>query len=162
MSLRIESTSSDNSQNLIREFLASRKSGVLATADGAGNPHAAVVYYVLEDDFTMLFATSRETQKQKNMEENGQVAFVVYDEQKLTTVQITGNTTTVEDSDAVLRTINNMFASTSEELPPAAQLLSGGYVAHRLVPTVIKMGVYRSNGEDKEDIYETLLFSEQT
>jgi general stress protein 26 len=164
MTLKIESTSSPESSDLIHNFLHGRYSGVLATADGAGNPHAAVVYFLSEDDFSLLFATGHETQKNKNVEENQNVAFVVYDEKEQTTVQIMGRVEVVEDPDIYRKVVNNMFKSSEERsdtaMPPAAKLVAGGYVVLRLVPQVIKMAIYARPESEDEDIFETLLFSE--
>ncbi|HEU5121604.1 MAG TPA: pyridoxamine 5'-phosphate oxidase family protein, partial [Candidatus Saccharimonadales bacterium] len=85
-----QSTSSPESEDVIRNFLHAHYSGVLATVDAGGNPHAANVYYTIDDNFYLTFATKTETQKYKNMEENKQVAFVCSDEENQTAVQITG------------------------------------------------------------------------
>lgn len=163
MALKIESTTSPESIDLLRNFLRGRYSGVLATADGVGNPHAAVVYFALDKDFCLVFATPRETQKYKNMEENKKVAFAVYDEKDQTVVQITGRVEVIEDADEYRKVVNNMFDSsqeTSQEvMPPAAKILAGGYVGIRLIPQVMRMAIYgRPDSED--GVFESLLFSE--
>ncbi|MFZ2544947.1 MAG: pyridoxamine 5'-phosphate oxidase family protein [Candidatus Saccharimonadales bacterium] len=165
MSLEIQSTTSPESPELVRNFLREHYSGVLATADSASNPHAATVYFSLQDDFSLLFGTKTETQKYKNIEENKQVAFVVYDEKEQTTIQITGHVEVIEDEDLRQKVINSMFMSSAEssarELPPVEKLLAGDYVALRLVPMVIKMAVFARPDSEGDDLYETLLFSGQ-
>jgi general stress protein 26 len=164
MTLKIESATSPESAEYIHAFLAQKYSGVLATADGAGTPHAAAIYYMLNDDFSLMFATKHETQKFKNMEENKQVAFVVYDEQEQTTVQITGRVEVMDDEEKLQLILNNMFQSSAErskaELPPAEKIWAGNYVALKLVPLVVKMAVYARPDSEGDDIFETLLFSE--
>lgn len=164
MSVRIESTTSPESENIVRTFLRSRYSGVLATADGASQPHAAVVYFTLEDDFSLLFGAKSETQKFKNIEENNQVAFVVFDEKEQATVQITGHVEIMHDQNMREKVVNNMFKSSAEqskhEIPPADKLFAGDYVAMRLIPMVIKMAVYARPDSEGDDLFETLLFSE--
>lgn len=163
MTLRIESTTSPESVELIQKFLASHRSGVLATADKAANPHAAVVYYTFNDDFTLLFSTKSETQKLKNIEENKQVAFAVYDEVAQTVVQISGDTEIVNDEDERQKALNNMFTSSTElslnVTPPAEKLYAGDYVAVRIFPQVIKMAVYARPDSEGDDLFETVLFS---
>lgn len=164
MSLKIESTSSEASQNLINVFLRHHTSGVLATADGAANPHASVVYYHLEDDFSILFGTKRETQKFKNLEENPQVALVVYDEQTQSTAQIVGRVEVVDDETVVEKVLDNMQTISArnsiENVPPADKLDAGGFVAVRLYPQAIKLAEYGFTKPNADNIFETILFSE--
>jgi len=164
MTLTLESTSSLQSATIIRDFLASHRSGVLATADETKQPHAAVVYFWLEDDFSLLFATKSETQKYKNIQENNQVAFAVYSEEDQTTVQITGRADVIEDAEKRQKITNAMFISSAKssktEVPPADKLFAGEYVALRLLPSSIRMAVYaRPDSEGDDDLFETLTFS---
>lgn len=162
MSPTIQSASSPQTEKLISLFLADHYSGVVATADVAANPHAAVVYYLPEPDFTLFFATKEETQKYKNIEENKQVAFVIYDEQAQTTLQISGHVRVVTESEEKRATLKNMKNSSltlsSRLLPPAYKLSAGEYAVLQLIPQTIKMAVYARSEKD-EDLYETLVFS---
>lgn len=164
MSLEIQSTTSPQSVDLIRTFLKTHVSGVLATADKAAQPHAAVIYFSLDDDFCLLFATKTETQKYKNMEENDQVCFAVYDEKQQTTLQVVGRVETIEDSNKKDMVINGMAvqsaARSNRETAPADKLFAGDYVALKLIPAVIKMAIYARPDAEGDDIYETLLFSQ--
>jgi len=165
MTLKIESTTSPESVDNVRRFIESRYSGVLATADGAGIPHAAVVYFLLEDDFSLLFGTKTETQKFKNIQENNQASFVIYDEAEQTVVQIMGRVELVDDGEVRQRVVNNMFSASAwrshREIPPADKLIAGDYAAVKVVPMVIKMTVYaRPSSEEEGDLQETILFSE--
>jgi nitroimidazol reductase NimA-like FMN-containing flavoprotein (pyridoxamine 5'-phosphate oxidase superfamily) len=143
--------------------LGDHYSGVLATADKSANPHVAVVYYVIEEDFGLLFSTKGETQKYKNMQENDQVAFLVYDESAQTTLQVFGKVEVVEDEEKQKRVLKNMVRSSEEasqtELPPAEKLIAGDFVVLRLVPQTIKMAVYARPDSEGDDLFETLLFS---
>ena len=164
MPLSIESTSSSNSEYVIRNFLTAHHSGVLATSDSSGNPHGAVVYYVLEDDLTMLFATKSETEKNKNIEENNNVNFVVYEENEQSQLQISGHATKVDDENVQQKIFKAMYRNSSElsheELPPAEKLLASDFVVYRLVPSAMKMAVYaRPDAEEVDDLFETILFS---
>jgi len=161
---QIQSASSPESEQLIREFLQSHHSGVLATSDMSGNPHAAVVYFSLDDSFNLIFATKTETQKYKNIEQNKQVAFVCYDEQSQTTVDIRGHAEATDNPDLRTQALNNMFASSAtvsqRELPPAEKLFAGEYVAVRIVPQVIRMAVYaRPDAESNDELFETITFA---
>lgn len=164
MSLRIDSETPPESIERIKSFLHSQYSGVLATVDSDNNPHAAAIYFSLEDDFSIVFATKNETRKYKNIQENHRVAFVVYNEQDQATVQITGRADVIDDPDLRQKAINNMFRSSAErsqiELPPAEKIWEGDYVALRLTPNTLRMAVYARPDSGGDDIFESLHFSE--
>lgn len=163
MGLVLQSASSSEAEKLISEFLADNYSGVLATADSAAIPHAAVVYYLPEPDYTLFFVTKEETQKYKNIEQNKQVAFVIYDEKSQTALQIQGHVRVVngleEKREAIRNMLNSSLTLSDEKLPPAYKLDAGEYVVLQLVPQVMKLAIYARTDED-EDLYEELLFSE--
>lgn len=159
----IQSTSSPESAEVIRDFLKTHHSGVLATADAASNPHAATVYFSVDDNFCLTFATKTETQKYKNMEENKQVAFACSDEAEQTTVQIDGRVEKVTDPEEHQAALNRMYrfseTLSETELPPIEKLFIGDYVTLKIVPQVIKMGIFkRPDSESNEEMYETILF----
>lgn len=165
MTLTIQSTSTPESTKIVRDFLKSHYSGVLATADAAAIPHAAAVYFHLEDDFTLLFGTKRETQKFRNMEENDQISFVVYEEKAQSTARISGRVEVVEDEASRQKVLNNMFNSSAEQsmtaLPPAEKLWAGDYAVMRIVPSVISLAIYaRPESDDDTDLFETIVFGE--
>jgi len=163
MTPKIQMASSSETERLISTFLAEHYSGVVATADTAANPHAAVVYYLSQPDFTLSFVTKSETQKYKNIEENKQVSFVIYDEKTQTTLQISGHVVAVEEIEEKRETIRNMtntsIALSGQLLPPAYKLTAGDYMVLKLIPAVMKMAIY-ARSEETEDLYETLLFSD--
>ena len=160
----IESETSQESREQILEFLQSHASGVLVTADTAANPYGAVVFYTVNDDFSIQFATKTETQKFKNIEQNGQVAFVCYDETTQTSLQLSGTAEIIQDPAEEEKAIHNMHqlseTTSTSNLPPAEKLYAGAYRAVRIVPRVIKLAVFvRPDAESNEDLYEVLTFS---
>lgn len=161
------SPSSPQSVELVHDFLQEHHSGVLATADTASNPHAAVVYFTADDQFCLTFTTKTETQKHKNMEQNNQVSLVCYDEKSQTTVQVSGHVERITDPDQHRKAINKMYwfseTMSQVELPPIEKLYAGDYVSFQLVPQVIKMGIFlRPDSEANEDVYEIITFNERT
>lgn len=160
---KIQSTSSPDSEDLIRDFLKTCHSGVLATADASSNPHAATVYFSTDDDFNVIFATKTETQKYEDMKENKQVAFTCSDEAAQTAVQIDGVIEKVTDPDEHQAALNRMYRFSEKlsqsEFPPIEKLFAGDYVTLKIVPQVIKMGVFiRPDSESNEDMYEIISF----
>lgn len=159
----IQSESSPESKDLIQDFLQAHHSGVLSTSSAAGSPHGAPIYFSVEDDFSLLFATKTETLKYKNIQENKRVAFACYDEAAQTTVQINGYAEDVEDPDVcqvVLSAMYRFSATLSKtELPPIEKLFAGDYVVVRILPETIKMAIFLRPDSEGYDMYETLTFA---
>jgi len=64
-------------QGLLRELFASQKFAALATADG-GKPHNCLVAFAAADDIrNLLFTTSRDTSKYRNLIAESRVAILV-------------------------------------------------------------------------------------
>jgi nitroimidazol reductase NimA-like FMN-containing flavoprotein (pyridoxamine 5'-phosphate oxidase superfamily) len=64
-------------QGLLRELFASQKFAALATADG-GKPHNCLVAFAATDDLrNLLFTTSRDTSKYRNIVAESRVAILV-------------------------------------------------------------------------------------
>lgn len=137
---------------------------MLATSDSAANPHAAVIYFTLNDDLSFSFVTKTETQKYKNIEENKSVSLVAYDEKGQASVQVMGHVEKVADQDEAYKILNKTFKYSAEvshrELPPLEKLIAGEYVALRLIPQVIKMAVFARPETGDEELFETILLSE--
>ncbi len=163
MSTQLQSSSTPESADLIQDFLHTCHSGVLATADSTGKPHAATVYFSLQDDFSLTFITKTQTQKYKNIQANNRVAFVCYDEKAQTTVQITGHTDPVTDPDeqqtAFSATFNLSASISQREYPPIEKLYAGDYTVLRIVPELIKMAVFARPDSEGYDSFETLTFT---
>lgn len=159
--MSLQSTSSPDAEKLISTFLADNYSGVIATADSAANPHGAVVYYLPDPDYSLYFVTKEETQKYKNIEQNKQVAFVIYNEETQTSLQIFGQVVIVDDMERKTEAIKNMtntsLSRSNTLLPPAYKLDAGEYAVVQLVPQVMKMAIYARSDAD-EDLYEELIF----
>lgn len=66
----------------IRAFLSSLppRPGVLATVRADGRPHAAPVWYEVDDDGSLVFTTGEETVKGRNLRRRGLASLVVDDD----------------------------------------------------------------------------------
>jgi nitroimidazol reductase NimA-like FMN-containing flavoprotein (pyridoxamine 5'-phosphate oxidase superfamily) len=162
--MKIQSTTSDETLSIVNDFLQTHRSGTLATADAAANPHGAVIYFTYNGDYSFSFVTKTETQKYKNIEENKSVALVIYDEEEQASVQVTGYVKVIDDKDESYQVISKSFKYSAEvshrELPPLEKLFAGEYVALRLIPQVIKMAVFARPESGDDELYETILLSE--
>ncbi|HEY7072950.1 MAG TPA: PPOX class F420-dependent oxidoreductase [Acidimicrobiales bacterium] len=76
---------------------------VLATTRKDGRPHAAPIWYDVDDDGSIVFTTGATTVKGYAIRRDGQVALVVQDDQPpFSAVIIEGEATWSEDPDEVL------------------------------------------------------------
>lgn len=91
-------------QDFVRSLPA--RTGKLATVRADGSPHVAPVWVALDgdgDDAVIVFMTSSETVKGKNIVRDGRVALCFDDERPpFSMVTITGTTSTTTDPDELL------------------------------------------------------------
>lgn len=127
-------------------FLQQQLSGVIATVDSRGNPHASVVYYSADDDYTIRFLTKQQTTKSKNLQRDNRCSFVVYDEMAQTTVQAIGRAKplTGEDDihDSFIKTLVSSLQTSENGIPPISKLSAGDYIVYELKPTRLTMASY--------------------
>jgi len=90
----------------VRAFLASTPphTGKLATVRADGRPHVAPVWYVMDDDGTVVFTTGEGTVKGRNLARTGYAAMSVDDERPpFSFVTLEGPVTLSDDLDQVRR-----------------------------------------------------------
>lgn len=86
------------------EFLNKRDIGVLSTIERTGSLRGAAVYYVIKDGY-VYFMTKENTRKARNIIANEHVAFTVFDEQGLGTIQLAGMAEQVTDDKTRMKVI---------------------------------------------------------
>jgi hypothetical protein len=68
-------------------FLKDHKIAVLATAKPDGTPHAATVYYVVDDEFNIYFVTDSRSEKGQNISNNNKVGIAIGFGPEISTMQ---------------------------------------------------------------------------
>ena len=151
--------SSEKNQR-IYEFIKSQPVGILATVGLEGKPHAAVIYYSVDDNFNFTFVTKRDTTKCKNLDINPNAMLVVYEARTQTTVQVVARAEVMTDRKSFDDAYHEMRMAamiTSEAgVPPLAKLESGGFVAYRLKPSLVNMAVFMRPESGNDSLYETI------
>lgn len=146
----------------VYEFLKAKKEGVLATNDPNGYPHATVVYIRIEDDFSIVFTTKRQTKKYDNLKQDNNAMLVVYDAASQVTAQVVGQVEEVTDMTQSQRAFDEMLATSltrsREAIPPITKIFAGGYISLRLVPKQIRMAVYSRHALGNKGMFETIYF----
>ena len=148
-------------QRRIHDFLVEHPVGVLASVNPDGHPHAAVIYHVVDDDFSVYFLTKVRTRKHANLTAHKQVMLTVFDASSQAVAQISGSAEELTDSYDVNEIAGRVLAACLRQgrrgLPPIAKLKAGPYTAFRIVPEQIKMAVYSRPGKDEYgEMFESL------
>lgn len=147
----------------IFEFLNSHSIGVVSTVDPNNEPHSAVVYYAVDQDFNITFTTKQNTKKTSNLNHKNHAMFIVYDAKTQTTVQITSTaedlTGTPELPEVFRHTIEASMETSEAGIPPISKLAAGDYTAFRLHPVQIRMAVFsRPDPGGYDELFETIDF----
>lgn len=113
------------SEDEIRSYLREGHTMTLVTNGPNGYPHAVAMFYAIDDDMTVKFATYGSSQKVKNAERDPRVTLLVetgraYSE--LRGVMIEGDATVTTDLDETVETMVQANASTGSPLPDVSQI----------------------------------------
>lgn len=145
---------SKESKDRARDFIQKHPVGVVATSSKSGIPHAAAVYFVLDEELDIYFVTKEQTTKYKNISENPHVSIVMYDAENQSTLQTQGNAELVEDTAKFLKLFSkilNVSSDTSDsDRPPVSKLFAGDYFMFKISPTEVKIAEYTK--PDKGDL----------
>ena len=139
-------------------FLKTRKSGVLSTLSPEQTPRARIVYYAADSSFVLYFLTLKNTRKVEDMTAFPQVAFTVFDEQSLQTLQLEGYATDITNApvpDAILEKLFDNLEMHSSHYGPLARLDRSDVVVYKITPTWIRYGDF-TQGEHSDDVYAQL------
>jgi nitroimidazol reductase NimA-like FMN-containing flavoprotein (pyridoxamine 5'-phosphate oxidase superfamily) len=142
------------------EFLKSHVVGVLATTDIENQPFASPVYYAVQQDFSIYFATSHHTQKFKNLVLNKKVAFCVGTGPEYTVVNVHGTATMTDakEREAGMKVIGNLVGKPMSSWPiKTVKLLeTGGLALFKITPVQVSFLDLPKEGEVKEEDVEYL------
>lgn len=146
----------------IYTFLKQQQVGTLATVDPNGEPHGAVIYFFIEKDFTITFATKNKTKKYDNLSHKNHAMLVVYEPVSQTTVQITATTEEIQDDMVAQQVYRQMLNASMNNsisgMPPVAKIDNGNYAAIRLTPLQMRMAVFARPDPEGVGMYESLEF----
>ncbi len=148
-------------QERIFGFLKACPVGVLSTVTADGNPHGAVVYFTIDEDFVVSFVTKAQTRKYDNLMHHNHVTLTVFDQQTQTTAQIIGKAVEIKDGydiNVIAGAILTASMKTSDGgLPPISKLSAGEFVGFKIKPDQIRMAVFgRPDPGDYSELFETI------
>lgn len=149
-------------QQRIFDFINSNRAGVIASVDADNQPHASVIYHVMDKtNFRISFLTKTGTKKYDNLIRNNHVVLVIFDPKTQTVAQVIGKvfeTTDPDEINAIAETISETSLATSNnDVPPIAKLDAGDYTAFKLIPDQIRMASYsQPQSGDYDRIFESI------
>ena len=88
-------------------FLKNNKVAVISTSSN-NEPHAAAVYYIVDDEFNLYFVTDPSSRKAQDIKTNNKVAIVVGAGPEISTVQ--GGGEAIEEISKTVEILNNISA----------------------------------------------------
>jgi len=129
-------------------FLQTHETGVLSSIDRTGNVHGAVVYYRTTPSGFIYILTKAETQKAHNIFAHTQVAFTIYDEPHLQTLQLQGLAMVEAEPNTKQYIFNEIVKprdyNGQKRLPPVSQLHEGAYMVIKITPVSAKFNDYKA------------------
>ena len=149
------------SRQHVAAFLQTNPVGVLATTTLTNKPHAAAVYIVADDLLNLYFITKQDTQKNRNLSANHQVALAAYNADSQTTLQTEGTVEIVTDAEhrnQIFADISNIALRISKSgVPPTARLIAGAYIVYKLTPSSMRLASFSQPQPGAYDqIFETV------
>jgi PPOX class probable F420-dependent enzyme len=109
----------------IRSYLGSGHTMTLTTNGPRGFPHAVAMFFVIDDDLTIRFATYASSQKIKNIERDPKVALLVETGRayrELKGVMIEGRAQLTTDLEQTVATMIEANAGTGSPLPDLTKI----------------------------------------
>lgn len=132
--------------NKVLRFLREHTLATLATVAHDGMPHAASLYYVVDDDMNLYCVTREETQKYQNIKQQPAVSMVITDEETAETVQLIGHAKKVTDEHAISDVLSRLWKITLDKQhwpAPVVKLSKGGLYVIKITPSELKFGDFK-------------------
>lgn len=130
------------SNETLLHFLRSHPVAHLATLDQHGRPRISTVYYYVNSMMEIFIVTLEETDKYKNIQQDGNIAFVVTDEKMQQTVQMQGTASLVRDPGVRAAIIEQLAVVQARNKsgwpPPIIKLDKGGLRLVKIKPSWIR------------------------
>jgi general stress protein 26 len=144
-----------------KQFLLEHPMAIVSTVGEDHKPHAAAIFYIVDEEFNFYFITRTETQKYKDMLAKPNSAFTVADVGSQLTIQGSGELNVVRN-DALIETVYKKLArlrplSDSDWLPPIIKLRKGHYVIIKFKPTWLRIADYLTQQKTSANYFTQLI-----
>lgn len=140
------------SKSEIYSLLTPLSTAVLSTVSSEGKPHAAVIYFIADEDLNVYFLTKSDTTKSHNVEENKHAALTVIFPNSPQTIQATGSVAEIEEATMYTKIMGKISEENAKGNsfywpPPLSRLdSSGDLVLYKFIPDWLR---YADFAEEK-------------
>jgi general stress protein 26 len=138
------------------EFLKSHTAGVIASISREGTPHASVVYYTSDEQFSVYFLTLVSSRKYAAMKANPNVAFVVGTLDVPQTLQIEGAVTELHEGADMGRSLPELIqrlSSNSTYFAPITKMDPADIVVMWLQAKWIRWADYAQSSSGNKNVF---------
>jgi general stress protein 26 len=141
-------------------YLDSLAIAVLSTTSDA-KPHAAVIYFVPDEDLNFYFITKSDTKKSQNLEKNNNAALTIVDPHSPKTIQATGTVEELEESEKYKKIMDKIAEENAKGNgfywpPPLSKLDSkGDLVLYKFQPDWLRYADFTKS--TKESIFYDII-----
>jgi len=145
----------------IYDFLNRMGVGVLASVSPNNEPHATVIYFVIEPNFLIRFLTKTGTKKYENILKNKRVTLAVFEAKTQSVVQVYGEAMELKNAQQInevadaVNGVSNQTAAGNDM--PIAKLDAGEFAAFQIIPKQINMASYaRRTSSDHSRMFDSI------
>lgn len=135
--------------------LLGKKLGVVSTVTSDGKPESAFVYFNMDHEMNVYFATRADSRKYKNLMQNPHASFVIASEEPPQTIQLEGTAAVVADPDEQ-RTLFPVLISIMREggfAAPVTMMMESELMFMKMTVTWARVGdfeIIRESGAFRE------------
>lgn len=111
-----------------------RKVAIMSVAVNGPKPISSVLLFAIDDDFTIYFATLKESHKARALEENPAISLSVWEHDSMF-VQATGTAEIIQDETQALEAVDKIANSAmglTSFWPPVLQVKGHNYVVYKV------------------------------
>jgi len=146
----------------IKKFLTDNLLGVIATQNGT-HIESAAVYYGFDDGFSIYLNTHTASRKFKNIEQNPNVSFVVYQQNPAMTLQLEGTIESITEVSKITEIYDTLLRRTLAQgtIPPIHQIQSGETALLKITPTWARFADFSQGTTIKPGTFTMLVGEEK-
>lgn len=146
--LKLPNISHDDREHAL-QFLKENHTMVLATVSPDGTPHAATIFYLVDEYFNIYFCTGEETKKFLNIKDNSNIALVIGTGPEIKTIQGGGKAEwIIEGQDEIMKRLGKNFDLQQSPFWPVGAMPHKGIALMKInVEWMTFLHVFLENGK---------------
>ncbi len=144
------------------DYLRPLAIAVLSTVSPAGEPYAATIFFITDQDLNFYFLTKSDTKKSEYLEETKKAALTIIDPSSPKTVQATGTVSEIETPQMYQALMAKIAESNVKETgfywpPPLSKLdSSGDLLLYQFTPEWLRVADFSEDPKEGNTFYQVL------